>query len=186
MHFLSTNEREKWIENYVESETTGARKQVQDGEVAISQQQKDTETAEKMGLTPRDPTIVFHKMMSSFGDSLSDIASSNDGENGEVEDDEEREQGQLSKDDEPGWVMGTISKMVQQCMESFWQKQMKLNELPQPGWEVAANYFSQRDKMYSTSELRVLAVVEPQTEENAAAAAPTTYGEPMECLDIVP
>jgi hypothetical protein len=28
------------------------------------------------------------------------------------DEDEETEQGKLSEDDEPGWVMGTISKMV--------------------------------------------------------------------------
>jgi hypothetical protein len=37
--------------------------------------------------------------------------------------------------------MGTISKMVQQRMESFRQKQMKLDELTQPRWEDAADYF---------------------------------------------
>jgi hypothetical protein len=28
----------------------------------------------------------------------------------------------LSEDDDPGWAMGTITKMVQQPMERFWQK----------------------------------------------------------------
>jgi hypothetical protein len=38
-------------------------------------------------------------------------------------------------------VMGTITKMVQQRMESFRQKQMKLDELTQLLWEDAADYF---------------------------------------------
>jgi hypothetical protein len=46
----------------------------------------------------------------------------------------------LSEDDEPGWVMGTITKTVRQGMERFRQKQMKLDELTQPGWEDAAGY----------------------------------------------
>jgi len=41
-------------------------------------------------------------MMVAIGDSLSDIASSGDGEDGEDENDEETEQGNLSEDDEPG------------------------------------------------------------------------------------
>jgi hypothetical protein len=39
----------------------------------------------------------------------------------------------LSEDDEPGWVMGTITKTVQQHMERFRQKQMKIDELTQTG-----------------------------------------------------
>jgi len=47
----------------------------------------------------------------------------------------------LRDDDEPGWVMGTITKMVQQRMKSFQQKQMKFDQLTQPRWEDAADYF---------------------------------------------
>jgi hypothetical protein len=49
-------------------------------------------------------------MKIAIGDSLSEIAGSNNGEDGEDENDEETEQGDLSEDDEPGGVMGTISK----------------------------------------------------------------------------
>jgi len=83
--------------------------------------------------------------MVAIRDSRRDLASSNNGEDGEDEDDEETEQGKRSKDDEPGWVIGTITKVVQQCMERFRQKQMKLNQLTQPGWEDPADYFQERD-----------------------------------------
>ena len=125
-------------------------------------------------------------MLVATGDSLSDLASSDNGENGEDEDDEETEQGKLSEDDEPSWVMGTIFKTVQHHMERFQQKQMKFDELTQPGWEDAADYSSERDKKYGTFDLRVPAVVQPQTNDDAPAPAPTTFGELMESLDIVP
>jgi len=141
--------------------------------------------AEIAGLTPREPEKTFEDMMAAIGDSLSDLACSDDGENGEDEH-EETELGKLSEDDEPGWVMGTISKTVQQRMESFWQKQMKLDELTQPGWEDAADYFRERDKMYGRAELRVPVVVQPQTDDDASAPPPTTFAELMERLDIVP
>jgi hypothetical protein len=51
--------------------------------------------------------------------------------------------------------MGTITKTVQQRMERFRQKQMKLDELTQPGWEDPAYYFRERYKKYGTTELRV-------------------------------
>jgi hypothetical protein len=117
-HFLSNEEKEKRIEDYVERETAGARKRVEDAEAAVQQEQDDMAYVEISGLTSREPEKTFEEMMAAIGDSLSDLASSNDGEDGEDED-EETEQGKLSEDDEPGWVMGTISKTDQQHMESF-------------------------------------------------------------------
>jgi len=89
---------------------------------------------------------MFEELMVPIRDSLSDLASSNDQEDGEDEDDYQTEQGKLSGDDEPGWVMGTITNTVQQRMERFQQKQMKLDELTQPGWGEAGNNFGGRDK----------------------------------------
>jgi hypothetical protein len=60
---------------------------------------------------------IFHQMMVAKRDSLSEIPSSNDGEDEKAEADEETLHGQLSEDDEPGWVIGTIPNMVQQLME---------------------------------------------------------------------
>jgi hypothetical protein len=142
--------------------------------------------AEIAGLTFREPEKKFEEMLVTIGDSLSDLASSDDGDDGEDEDDDETKQGNLSKDDEPGWVMGTITKTVQQRMERFRQKQMKLDELTQPGWEDAADYFRAQDKKYGTIQLRVPAVVQPQINDDALAPLPATFGELMESLDIVP
>jgi len=158
-HFLSNKEKEKWIEDYVERETAGARKWFEDAEAAVHQEQDDMMHAELRGLTSRQPEKTFEEMLLPIGDSLSDLASSDDGEDGEDEDDEETEQGKLSEDDEPGWVMGTISKTVPQRMEIFWQKQMMLDDLTQPGWEDAADYFRGQDTKYGTSELKVPSVV---------------------------
>jgi len=185
-HFLSNEEKEKLIEDYVERETAGARKRVEDAEAAVQQEQDDMTQAEIAGLTSREPEKTFEEMLVAIGDSLSDLASSDDGEYGEEKDDEQTAQGILSEDDEPGWVMGTISKTVQQRMERFRQKQMKLDELTQTGWEDAADYFREQDKKYSTTELRVPAVVQPKTMDDAPAPPPATFGELMECLDIVP
>jgi len=137
------------------------------------------------GLTPREPEKPFEEMIAAIGDSLSDLASSDDGEDGEDED-EETELGELSEDDEPGWVMGPISKTVPQRMESFRQKQMNLDELTQPGCEDAADYFRGPDKKSGTADVRVPVVVQPQTDDDASAPPPTTFGELMERLDIVP
>jgi len=186
MHFLSIEEKEKWIEDYVERETAGARKRAEHAEAAVQQEQDDMPHAEIAGLTSREPEKTFEEMLVVLGDSLSDLASSDDGEDGEEEDDEETEQCNFSEDDEPGWVMGPITKTVQQRMERFRQKQMKLDELTQPAWEGAADYFRERDTKYGTTELRVPAVVQPQTNDNAPAPLSATFGELMESLDIVP
>jgi len=71
-------------------------------------------------------------------------------------------------------------------MERFRQKQMKFDELTQPGWEDAADCIPERDKKYGTSELRVPAVVQQRMTDEAPPHPPTTFAELMETLDIVP
>jgi len=85
--------------------------------------------AENVGLTTREPEKTFLEIRVTIRDSLSDIARSNDEEGGEYKVDEDIELGKLSEDDNPGWVMGTISKTVQLHIMRFQQKQMTLDEL---------------------------------------------------------
>ena len=87
MHFLSNEEKKKWIEDYVERETAGARKRVGDAEATVQQEQDDMTQAEIAGLTSREPEKTFEEMLVAIGDSLSDLASSDDGEDGEEQDD---------------------------------------------------------------------------------------------------
>jgi hypothetical protein len=61
-------------------------------------------------------------------------------------------------------------------MESFRQKQMRLDELTHPGWDDATHYFRERYMNYGMSELMVPAVVLPQTEQTAAIPSLTTFG----------
>jgi len=72
--------------------------------------------ADKAALTTRKLKKKFKEMLNSMGDSLSDLAISSNEEDGEDENNdlEDTERGKLSKVDDPGWVMGTISKSVKQ------------------------------------------------------------------------
>jgi len=187
-HSLSNEEKENCMEDYADRETAVARKRVQDAETAIMQEQEHMMDVEKARSTTRMPETTFKEMLNTIGDSLSDLPSSDDEEDGEdVDDDEEdTELGMLSEDDEPGWVMGTLSKMVQHHMESFRQKEMRLDELTQPGWGDTTDYFRERDLKYETTELKVPAVVKPQTDTTAATPSPSPFGELMQVLDIVP
>ena len=121
---LSNEEMEKLIEDHVDRETAVARKRVEDAETAIEQKQDDMRNADKAGLTTTKPETAFEEMFNIIGDSLSDLASPDNGEDGEDEDDDEEDPvgGILSEDDEPGWVMGTISKIVLYLMQHFRQK----------------------------------------------------------------
>jgi hypothetical protein len=187
-HIASNEEREKWIEDYVERETAVAGKRVQDAQTAMMQEQEHMVNVEKGRSTTTKPEISFEKMLNAIGDSLSDLASSEDEEDGEDEDNDEEDtgHGKLSDNDEPGWVMGILSKTVQQRMDSFWQKQLRLDELTQPGRGDAADYFCERDMKYRTTELKVLAVGKPQADSTGATPSPTTFGELMQALDIIP
>jgi len=182
-NILNTKEKEKWIKDYIERETAVARNRVEDAETAIKQEQDDMKCAESGGLTSREPGQMFEEMLDAIGDSLSDLASLDNQK--DAEDDQDTEQGKQSEDDEPGWVMGTILKMAQLHMERLRQKQMKLDKLTQPGWGDAAEYCHERDKKYGTSKLNLPAVVKQHMDDDAANAAPTTFGELMESLHII-
>jgi len=131
--------------------------------------------AETAGLTPREPEMTFEEILVAMGVNLSYLASSDDGEDGDDENDR-IEEGKMSEDDKPSWVMGAINNMVQQCMERLGHRQMKLDKLTQQGWEDAADSFRKRDETYSTSELQILAIDSPQTDDNAPAPPLTTNG----------
>ena len=145
--------------------------------------------AEKVGLTTTKHETTCQEMLNAISDGLSDLASSDDREHGEDEDDDKEQHlqlGKLSEDDKPSWVMGTISKPVQHRMDHFRPKQTKLNGMTQPGWGEAANNFHERDKKYGMTKLKVPTVVQQQTADDAASTGPTTVGEPMETLDTIP
>jgi len=154
----------------VDRETAVARKRVQDAETAIMQEQEHMRNVEKAQSTTTKPETTFEEMLNAIVDSLIDLASSEDEEDGEDEDDDEEdtELGKLSEDDEPGWVIGTITKMVQHHMKRFGQMQMRLDELTQLEWGNAADYFRERVMKYRTTQLKVPAVVKPKTDTTAA------------------
>jgi len=183
-HFLRIEEKEKWIENFGERETAVAWMPVQHAKTAITQ---DMTTAVNGGATTGKPKTTFEEMMNAIRGSPSALASSDDYQDGEDEDDDEEdtELGKLGDDDEPSWVMGTITKTIQHRMESFRQMQMRLDELTQPGLADAANYIRARDMNYGTAKLQVPAVVKPRKDTTAAAPSPTTVGAQIQTLEIV-
>jgi hypothetical protein len=112
----------------------GAKNQVEDTEAGVEQEQDNMTHAEIGILTSRVPEKTLEKMLVAIGDSLSDLVSSDHWEDGEDEDGGEPDQGKLSDDEQPGWVMDAITKTVQLCMKRFWQKQRNLDELTHLEW----------------------------------------------------
>jgi len=171
----------------VERETAVARMRIQDAETAIMQMLNDRTTTENVWATTRKAETSLGEMLNPIRDNVSDLASSDEEQDGEDEDYDEDDTalGKLSEDDEPGWVMGTIFKTLQHGLESFRQKRMKLDELTQPGCGDATNYLSERDMKYGNTEWRVPAGVKHQIDTTAATPSSTTFGEHMQTLDIV-
>jgi len=106
---------EKWIEDYVDRESPVPRKRVQDAEAVIMQKQEYMGNVGNGQLTTTITDIIFQEIFHAIGDSMSDLAISEDEEDGEDEDDDkdDTELGKLSEDDTTGWVMNTITKTVQ-------------------------------------------------------------------------
>jgi len=161
--FLNNTEKVKYIENYVDRETTVARTRVQDAEIVIMREQDDMKNVEKAQSTTTMPETTFEETLNAIWDYLRDVANSGDGEDGDDEDDDEEdtELHNLNEDDEPGWVMCKISKTVQHNMESFQQMKMTLDELTQAESGQVTDYLCERDMNYRRTELKVLAVGKP-------------------------
>jgi hypothetical protein len=64
---------------------------------------------------------MLEEMLVANGDSVSDLASPNNGEDGADDDDEETDQGKLSEDGESSCVMDSITKTIQQHIQRFRQ-----------------------------------------------------------------
>jgi hypothetical protein len=154
----------------------------------MMQEQEHRGNFEKVRRTTKKPEITCEEMFSTIRDVLSDHALSDNEEDGDEELDDEEDTGhsQLCEDDEPGWVMGTVTKSVYHRMEIFQQMQMSLDELTQPGWVEAVDYICDRHMRYSTTELKLPAVGKLQTDLTAGTPSPTTFRELMQALDVVP
>jgi len=127
-HVLCKEEKQKCIEQLLDSDSAEARERVQDAETAIMQEQEHMRNVEKGRSTTVKPETPFQAMLNAIGDSLSDLASSTDEEVGEDEDDDEEdsELGKLSEDDEPGRVMGTIFRTVRTAWRAFGRSRWRL------------------------------------------------------------
>jgi len=55
--------------------------------------------------------------------------------------------------------MGIITKTVQHHIESFWQKQMRLDKVTQPRWGDEADHFHERDMKHGMAKLMVQDIV---------------------------
>jgi hypothetical protein len=162
-----------------------ARKRVKDGETAIKQEQQEICNAENPRLTTRESEKSLQEMMIAIGDSLSNLTGSDDEPDGGDDDNSDSECGKLGEDDTPSWVVDTISKTVQQCMERLWQKSKQLDKITQVGSSDTANYIGERDSRYSNTDLTSLAVVHPQAEQVGATPTLTTFGAQMVSLDSI-
>jgi len=188
LQFLSNNEKGNCMADCMDWVTTVTRNRVENTVTAIKLEPEDMKNAGKTGLTTRKPGTTFRVMLGAIKDSLSDIGTFEDWEDGgdRCEVDDNTEQGKVSEDDKLGWVMVIMSKMVVHQMEHIGQKQMTPDNTMQPGCGDGANFFCERNLKHRRTELMVLPGVQLETEDGATLSAPMTYGEPMKTLGCIP
>jgi len=98
-HSLNNEENGKWIEDYIQRETTVLRKRVEDAETAIEQGQEDKRNVGNTGLIMGELEETSEEMMAPVGYSLSNLATADDDVNGDDEDDQDTVLGMPSEDD---------------------------------------------------------------------------------------
>jgi hypothetical protein len=70
---LSTEEKPKWIDDYIDSDIAGVRKPIEHAEAVIHQEKEDTRNNETAGLTNTEPKQTFQEMMVAIGESLCNL-----------------------------------------------------------------------------------------------------------------
>ena len=187
-YILSNEEAEKWTEDYEDRETAVVRNQVQDTVTAILQEQEHMANVENARSTTTKHETSFEDLPNAVGDSQSDQSSSHDEENWEDKDDyaEDTDHGKVNKDDRPGWVMRTITEMVQYRIESFRHKPFSLQNLTYPECGNPADSVCEREMKYGTTQLMVPVVVKLQTDITAATPSPISFENLMQTRDMVP
>jgi hypothetical protein len=152
---LSEEEKQKWIDDYVHSETAKARERLAKAEEAV-QEEMATDIG---GLASLKRKQIFDEMLKAIGESIDDVVASDEDED-EDDDDDDDEEGEGEEDDdaisgeedEPGAAIGTLPKAIEVRLQGFRMKRMKLDELTRPGWPDAAEYFRKRDEKYGVAE----------------------------------
>ena len=172
----------------MDRETAVGWKLLEDADEAIMQEQEHMGNVEKAWSATTMSEITLKEVLNAIGDSLSDVASSDAVDDGEDEDDDEGDTGlcKLSEDDQPSWELGSMSKTGHHRMESFWSKEMRLDELTYPAWGAVANKFRERRMKYRITEFQVPAVGKPQTDTTAGTPSTTIFGELKQAHDIIP
>jgi len=77
------------IKEYMDEENTVECEWVQEAKTAIQQAQDHVRSAEILGLTSSNPETKFERMLNAIGDSLSDLASPDNGDDRDDEDDDD-------------------------------------------------------------------------------------------------
>jgi len=82
-YFLSNEETEWWIEDYMDWETAVVRSRVQEAKKVIMQVQEHIRKVENARATTTNPETTFQEMLNEIGDSVSELVSSDNKEDGE-------------------------------------------------------------------------------------------------------
>ena len=110
----------------MESEIAAARQRVAEVKAAV-EREKDSVLRRVATDTTK---ITFEEMLEAIGDSINNIATSDEEDDKDKEEDgEDNVNSELSDDNKPNWIVGTINKLVQKLLDTFWTKQMKLKKL---------------------------------------------------------
>jgi hypothetical protein len=150
---MSEEEKQKWIDDYVHSQTAKARERLTKAEEAV-QEELATDIG---GLASLKRKKIFDEMLKAIGESIDDVVASDDDDDDDDDDDEEGEEEEdddalSDEEDEPGAAIGTLPKAIEARLQGFRMKRLKLDELTRPGWPDAAEYFRKRDEKYGVAE----------------------------------
>lgn len=155
---MDSDQRDKWIEDYVERETAAARKRAEEADLAWALEKERLASVSAVDQHPEtaESARSFNQMLEDIGESIDDVATSGeeDEDNEDDDDDEEDEEdieGESDEEEGSGWVPDIVQKSAQRRIDAFREKCMWIEEMTRSGWEDADKYFRERDEKYGVT-----------------------------------
>jgi hypothetical protein len=176
---MSEDQREKWIENYVERETQVARQRVEAADAAVNE---DMEREYVPGAMPSASTKkrTFEELLALVGDDLDNVVpSDDDDDDDEEEPDEDEDEKEWADDDD--FVPGQMDKTTMAEIAAARARTSRMFELTKEGYAEAEAFWRKRDEEVGVDTLKhgSLPVPSAETDNDDEREADKIHAQPI-------
>jgi hypothetical protein len=174
---MSEDQREKWIENYVERETQVARQRVEAADAAVNEDMEN-----EYGAPPavRTKKRTFEELLALVGDDLDNVVPSDDDDDDDDEEEPDEDEDEKEWADDDDFVPGQMDKTTMAEIAAARARTSRIFELTKEGYAEAEAFWRKRDEEVGVDTLKHGRLPVPRSEteksDEMEAASPPIIG----------